>query len=532
MPLAVLAVCAGAVAPARAQVAVVAVKSIDALRADVRYVLGMAGQEERARQLDELIKSLTGEKGLAGLDTQRPFGAYVNLPAKLGMNPPAVAFLPVTKEEDLLGLLDTLGIPVSKPENGVRGIDLPGGQKAYFRFAHRYVYVSDTAANLGGNLPDPAKLFQPDRLKDNLLTAALRFDEVPKHQKQLLLSLIDTQIAAEQERKPGESDNEYQSRLAATKLARDVLGSLVEESGALTFDLRIDQKANRIAFDLALVPKAGTVLAGRFRTFTAGRSPFQGLLADAAAGLVVHVPVADELRRELVQLFTRGVEEGLKNEKDPQRRALAKKLHAALLPTLEAGVIDFGAALLGPRGDDKKFVGVLGVKVAEGKKLEEVFLELVKLLPAEEKGRVKLAQAEAGGVKVHVIQAGKSLPDAQAEKVFGPFHFVLAFRDDVLLVTMGEHGLEVMKETIAALDRPAAGAAPPVQLELAVARVALLNLEERERIEQALAKAFPGGPQGRDRVRVTLQGGDALRLRFEAPAEIIRVIAELAPAMQ
>src|SRR5579875_2651377 len=55
---------------------VVRLAALDQLRSDLRYLGEAIGQTEKAKQLDGLIRSKLGEKGLAGIDTKKPIGLY------------------------------------------------------------------------------------------------------------------------------------------------------------------------------------------------------------------------------------------------------------------------------------------------------------------------------------------------------------------------------------------------------------------------------------------------------------------------
>ena len=75
--LVVLGLVVGAV-PARAQQAqtvpalIVRVRSIDGLIADAKHLAALAGAEEQAKQIDALVRSKIGAKGLEGIDTSAP----------------------------------------------------------------------------------------------------------------------------------------------------------------------------------------------------------------------------------------------------------------------------------------------------------------------------------------------------------------------------------------------------------------------------------------------------------------------------
>ena len=61
---------------------VVRVKSIDAVVDNFKLLASIAGREEAAAQIEGLIKTQVGDKGLSGIDMAKPFGAYARLGEK------------------------------------------------------------------------------------------------------------------------------------------------------------------------------------------------------------------------------------------------------------------------------------------------------------------------------------------------------------------------------------------------------------------------------------------------------------------
>ena len=62
--------------PAAASDVVVRVQSIDGLLANFKYLATLAGEEEKAKQLEGMIRAKAGPGGLQGVDTKRPLGIY------------------------------------------------------------------------------------------------------------------------------------------------------------------------------------------------------------------------------------------------------------------------------------------------------------------------------------------------------------------------------------------------------------------------------------------------------------------------
>src|SRR5262249_50731727 len=88
---------------------VLRIKPIDDLIADARYVAKLAGREEETRQLEKLLKSKTGPKGLEGIDTKKPLGAYGVLQPKFDESQ-GVFLLPIADEQTFLKFLETMDL--------------------------------------------------------------------------------------------------------------------------------------------------------------------------------------------------------------------------------------------------------------------------------------------------------------------------------------------------------------------------------------------------------------------------------------
>src|SRR5262249_10484649 len=111
-----LVVAGVAVLPVRAQDAnpaaptlAVRLKSIDGRLADARYLAGLVGQEEQARQFQGILEGMAGPNGIVGtgIDTKRPIGLYgVVTPA--GVDSYAALLVPVADEKAFVELASDL----------------------------------------------------------------------------------------------------------------------------------------------------------------------------------------------------------------------------------------------------------------------------------------------------------------------------------------------------------------------------------------------------------------------------------------
>src|ERR1700680_1615630 len=92
---------------------VVRINSIDSLIDHVKCLTGLAGQKDAARQIEGLIKTKIGEKGLEGVDSGRPFGFYGRIGKELDDFSGAI-LVPISDEKAFINLLKSLNLQVVK----------------------------------------------------------------------------------------------------------------------------------------------------------------------------------------------------------------------------------------------------------------------------------------------------------------------------------------------------------------------------------------------------------------------------------
>jgi hypothetical protein len=150
--------------PAHGQVATVSFASVEEVLTDFRYLGTMVGQSAEASAFAAEVRLRTGF--FAGVDTNRPFGVYFDVPAAPGDWPPPVFFVPVKNEADFARMLRKLDWTVGEP------------------------------ARLRGPLPDPSA-FRTAGQKDHLVVASLRPDRLPADHLKALFRKAEKGISAE-----------------------------------------------------------------------------------------------------------------------------------------------------------------------------------------------------------------------------------------------------------------------------------------------------------------------------------------------
>src|SRR4051812_45540237 len=122
-----------------APAAVVRIQSLDALVSDSRYLAKQAKREEFGKHVETLLTTMTGKKGLRGIDPKKPLGAYGTLAGRLDQSQ-VMLLLPVADQKELLAFLRELGFTTEKQDNDAYKVSVPNVPfPVLFRFAHGYV---------------------------------------------------------------------------------------------------------------------------------------------------------------------------------------------------------------------------------------------------------------------------------------------------------------------------------------------------------------------------------------------------------
>ncbi len=514
------------VAPAaRGQIAVVSVRSYDALEADLKYLAPLAGLEELAKQAQAPLRAATGGKGLDGVDTTKPFGAYVLWPAGTealkAWDFPAIGFVPVADEARLLALLERAGLKVGKPDGAVRVLKAPNGTELALRFAGGHAHVAFKPAWLRGELPAAERL-RPAGGRKALLLARLFPERFPPEYKLLIEQAIkplregigplaDLSLGRD-EKRDGETVEQFRQRVAfkkQLKLIPDGLSAtataFVENTRTLSLEVGVDQQGHTLAVELALVPRPKSAIAG-FAAYAAGsRCSFDYLARGADLSVRAHFPgFGDEEAAGLSRQVARQiVSDGLV---DPRQRPVVEGLVGILIPTLATDGLDGGFAMYSG-GSALTF----GAKVRGGRRLDHLVRDVIRDLPLAERKKLPTPEwnhARHGPARIH------RLPNLEGIEAF------LAFRDDAVFFGAP---LDSVRRALDGLGTSTRVATPLVRVE---ARGTIF-VDEKEFAE--LKKKFPDADRERNWLHATLRGGDDLRLRLEVYTRAMPTLRDLFP---
>ncbi len=495
-------------------------RSLESLFGSGQLLLEALGKGDLLKQIDDLIKSKVGPKGLASVDAKRPLGANARIGKDI-TDLQAVLLIPVADEKGFLELLGGLGFKAEKDKDGLYTVQqnvLP--VNLHFRFAHKYAYVTA----LQPDAINPGALIEPARLFSDKQTAALsltlRVDQVPEMAKQIVLQTLNAEldkILDAKEKGVSAAQDAFRAALVR-EIGRQVTAA-VRDGTELNAELDVNPKTNALTVDLTLGAKPGSALATTITKLGQAKSLFGGLLReDAAMNALLSYGLPDQLRTALTGLINEAAKKALAETTDPGKQAQVKQLMDALLPTFKAGDLDLAFSLRGPGAGDR-YTLVGGVKVAEGEKLAKTLRDLIETLPETERAKIKLDRDKAGGTAIHELDLTKGF-DEKTRATFGEAPVYVALRPDAVYFALGEDGLKALKE---ALTAPKSATAP-LRLELSLNRLAAVMAKTPEQAKAA-RRLLTQGEEGR--FRISVEGGERLRLRLHVNLTVVRLLAHL-----
>ncbi|MHB1425058.1 MAG: hypothetical protein ACYC3I_17950 [Gemmataceae bacterium] len=485
--------------------------SFDRLRGDFRYLADVVGQAESAKQLDELIKSKLGDKGLEGIDTKKPIGVYGWVGAS-GFDSQIVLLVPIADKKAFLDLLEkTLEFKTDKDKDGVYTMMVDYSPfPIHFRFANDYVYVTVRDKEV----LDKDKLLAPSTvLPEGQVGAAsltLNVDEIPNDLKEKAFGAIENQLADFKE-KEMESHTEAQKKFRAAVI--DELGarlkSLLNHGSATTLRLDLDRKSGDLTLTASVAGKPGSPLADTIRDLGQVQSWTASLLRpNSALKGELNVSLPEKLRTLLGPALQDAEKQILAKTKDDNEREVVSSLVKAVMPTLKAAELDMALDLRGP-SDKGVYTIVGGVKIKDGANLEKSFRKNASHFPKV----IQLDAEKAHQVNIHRINPDKDL-NPGARKTIGDNPMYVAFREDVLLFSAGDKGLSALKEALTVA--PTTGKVMDLQMVLA----RLIVLSDDPASADIAHKVFADDKDG-SRFRLSLEGGKALTLRLSVKAKVI-----------
>ncbi len=484
---------------------VVRLKSIDGLISDAKYFANLVGQANSAEQLEPLAGAWAGDKGLAGtgIDLKRPIYLYA-LATSGGVDSPFALMVPISDEAAFLKLLENMHIKFEKDKDGVYTVDLPNSPAPlFFRLANNCLYVT---AMDRGHL-DHKKLVAPDKMATNnpnqLLGVTLSMDRIPDDVKQMALGQIEMRLADIKNRKnDGETPDQARSRRQGLDVLAVVTKTVLSEGKSLDFHWNIDRAKDDVSMSFTAEAKPGTMMAASIEMLGNGKTRFAPA-SDSSLHVGLNFAIPEALR-VWMPFLEMGLKDQVATQKDPQKKAMAAKAIEALWPTLKAGVIDLHLAVGSPNsGGNYNLLTAIGVQ--GGDKIESTLRELIGKLPETDRAQIKIDATKIGDVSLHQLKIDKL--DPEAKRLFGNNASAWAGigKTAMMLGLGGDAAAAFAALTSSDVLKPA----PAIVIEGSVSKLASLD---KDPVSSTIAAQVFGSTPGTDRFRLSLDGGQQLKL--------------------
>ncbi|WP_439627791.1 hypothetical protein [Gemmata sp.] len=478
---------------------------------DVRSIAKLIGGEKAAAEFNNSLKEKLGDKGLDGLDLDRPVLGYVVLAEKID-DSVAVVAVPVTGEKEFLALLERLEAP--KPKAGDKGLyEFPTENekaKVLMRFEARHAYFAigkdPTAALDPKALVPAAKLHDP--AEKGFASFKVHFDRFPKALRdELGNGLKELKTKLDELRLP--MDAGESARKAVDELVKlgNRYADLLQDAETAGGRLILDAASGEAAVEIGLTGKPGSALAKVIGERKPSTNKFAGLITpDTVAGFKLQLPL---FAKEVQSAAVIGLEAGQKKlaEQVPAEfKPVIEEAFKGLIRTVNDGEFDVALSLRGPNKDGLYTV-VGAVAFEDTAALEKELLALYKKeLPPMYKGWFNLDVAKVENTSIHQIKVGGLLPP-EVQKVFGEESSVaLAFAPKGIYVVFGPDAVNVMKEALAVKKGPS----PAFEVVVNPGRIG--------KLVAAAGVELPPGFNGQDKViqalAVSIEGGKELRIKI------------------
>jgi hypothetical protein len=506
----------------------------DRLKADLAVIGRMGGNPQVVDGLEFMLQMMTQGKGLAGLDTKRPWGLVAT------ESGPAYGFIPVTNLKQLIEVAKANPrlAPMIKVDGDVYEVQPPNGAPIFIQQKGDWAIVTTPRTGLATAPADPLKLLG-DMPKKYGIAVRVSIKNLPDMARQMFLMQLQRNIAKEMAQKPGEPDAEYAGRKLALEGTIQVFTTLVNDLDEVMLGWSIDGKANTTALDLEMTAKPGTGLAAKLASMKAGKSIFAGLKMPGATVTVnKHLEMSDAdvvWAKDFVELMHKSAmadigRQGLADNQAKLAKEITDDLFDVVNKTIDSKKSDAGLAVMLEPGAT---AAVFGGQVADGAKLETALKKLVEG-DADAANAVKLNTETYEGVRFHTI----SVPtDPKLVPILGPkADIVIGIADDKLLVAVGRDAAKLLKKV---LDDSKAGAdkeLPPVEIRLAVAKLTkfageMVKNHAPQGAQMRLAMLVSAMEKAGDKDHVTITASpipNGVRVRVEMEEGLLKAIASVA----
>jgi hypothetical protein len=500
-------------------------QSVNVILEKAEYVAGLAGKEDVIQSVKFILQNLQAEgKGIEGVDPKRPFGLYATI-TKDPVQSPLTIMIPMVDQDRFLTMLkERVGITPEKAEGGTLKIVLPDIAKnpvldaVYLRFAHEYMYVARSAADL-----DPKELIAPKTYfaaNDNAVaTVVIRADRIPADVKKLVIGQIELGIA-ENRKKQGHNQTAAEKAFIdwASDAATGSLKALLDESKELKIRVMIDEKADELSAEVVLTPQAGTAMA-RYITSLGSQSSLPAGIVSAQGAVgrgAVKIALPPELKQGFGKVIDEAIAVALKKANEPEKEHVERALKT-LAPTVKAGELDLAAALHGPDAKGRHTL-LAAMAVKNGKEIEKLARDFAVFAGGH--ADFTFDVEKIGDFNLHKVVLA-NVPE-EIEKIFGTKTVWVAISDTHLAVSIEPDGTAIRAGLKAS---PASVSVLSAEISMAKLLPLVAKNMKPEDVEALLKETFgPGGAGGKETVTISITGGDRLTATAKVKGKGVKLL--------
>ncbi len=454
----------------------ISLSGYDDLLADVKFLGQLAGQPMLGQMAEGFLQQATQGKGLAGIDTTRPWGAVVQTDGAMGF--PFYAFVPVSDLKATLELLSASGIESEDMGNGVFQIATPN-QPAFVKEQSGWAFISNTAEVLANVPADPSSLLGELPKNYNIAVKATP-QNLPDPIRQMVFGQLRMFTQMGMQPNPGESDDEFAIRTAAAKQGIEQLVTLIQDLDAVLLGLDINQETSTVYLDVEVRAVPGSKTAEQMSLIAPAATNYAGFDQPGAA---VTINFAGKLSDSDVAQLTASIAKMRSVATQELKNQGLSADELALATGLLTDLLDVAQATVDKRNADGGMVMMLkpdavtmaaGAAIVDGDKLESVAKKLVAAIQQSDPAAAQSIQLDAethGDVRFHKMTAPVADPEAQA--FFGQtVEIILGINNESLYLAGGKDASGLLKQVIDKSKAEAGKEIPPARIAIAATPIA------------------------------------------------------------
>ncbi|MGO9114597.1 MAG: hypothetical protein ACLP9L_35725 [Thermoguttaceae bacterium] len=461
-------------------IAALAVTSYNDLVSDVNFLGSLVERPQLGAGLEGLLAMFTQGKGLDGIDKTRTWGLIVQ--ASDEKNVSGYVFVPVTEFKKVLGLL-RLYSTVDSEGDVYKLTPMNGRKVGYVKQQGDWAFFAEKPEMLAQCDANPVALL--GKLKKEYIVAGRIFlANLPEGLREKFLSQVRQGLQKDAAQHGDESNEAYASRKKIIDQVAPYITRVFSELDQVLFGWGLDRTAEKTFVDVSLSAKPGTETAKEMGMAAKATTSFAGFRLPGAAITYASAGTMPAAKQEIAAsvieaLRGKGLSE-IEKKTPENQRAVAKELFndgADLLQKIvKSGHADGAATVLvGPNAA----TGLLAGYVADGALLDKILHTIDKAIVEDHPELGQFVQLDAetlGAVHFHTISIPIPTDSEEAQKVVQligeKLEIVIGVGKKNAYLAVGRDAMATLKKAIEASSQLGLKAVPPLEISIAVQRVA------------------------------------------------------------